>query len=196
MFYNFSDDSNFLLKTLKDDFKVNENTKKLKVCEMGLGSGEVIYEFYKYLKQTHNNIKIFGFDINNDSIKNSKKLFEKESIKVNFSISDIFEKSNNKYDLIFFNTPYLPIEENENFDKLKIIDRAIYGGEKGYETTIRFLEELDTNLEKEGVCYILISTLTKPKIVEKKLKELKFKYNVLDKKNLFFEKLLIYKIER
>ena len=194
MFYKFSEDSKLLLDSLIKNSPKQKN--KILICEMGVGSGEVIFRYSNYLKKNNVDFEVIGFDINKKAIENTKKLFCNFDKKNEFILSNLFEKSKKKYDLIFFNTPYLPVEDNENFEDLKIIDKAIYGGEFGFEITIKFLEELDKNLKKNGVCFILISTLTNPKVVEKKLKNLNFKYEVVNSKKLFFEILLVYKIQK
>jgi release factor glutamine methyltransferase len=195
MFYQIETDSKLLLKSVENYLEKNK-FEKISICEMGVGSGFIILEIAKKFK--NKKIDLTGFDINKKAIENTQKQFKKYNLKGNFQISNLFETSitNKKFDLIFFNTPYLPCEENEKFEDLKIIDKAIYGGKEGYEITIKFLEKLNNKLNKKGVCFILISTLTKPKIIEKKLIELNFKFQIMNRKKEFFEELLVYKIEK
>ena len=194
MFYEIEEDSKLLLNSIVEDFRSQKN--KIKICEMGVGSGFVVLEISKFLKKNNFQLEAFGFDINRCAILNTRKIFKQNKIEGNFILSNLFEKSNQKYDLIFFNTPYLPCENNEKYEDIKIIDKAIYGGRKGYEITIKFLESLDKNLDKYGVCYFLISTLTKPDVVERKLKSLNYKFKIINSKKEFFEELLVYKITK
>lgn len=189
-FYKPKEDTFFLLEELKKFLQKKEN-EKLNIFEVGLGSGFISLELKK--KFSKNNF--FGSDINEKAIQNTKKIFKENNLKINCKTCNFFDKfENKKFDLIFFNTPYLPVEKNEKFKDLSTLDKAIYGGKKGYEITINFLEKLKNFLEKQGVCFFLISSLTNQKIIEKKLKELNFNFKIQNKKNLFFEKLLIYKI--
>lgn len=103
--------------------------KDLDICEVGVGSGFVISNLAKlYPKNNY-----FGSDINSSAIDltlSEFNLIDEVSIDLREgNLLDVFDKDK-KFDLIFFNTPYLPCEDGESFEDLSLKDKAIYGGKK------------------------------------------------------------------
>ncbi len=196
--YQPSDDSYLLLETIKGYLTnlVTNNSnqssslkfhnladihKSFQILDMGAGSG-IQAEACRDLG--FNNI--LTTDINNEAIK----VLKQKGFKVKKSnlFSNLSKKS--KFDIIIFNPPYLPEDKNESKDS-RI---STTGGKKGYELAIRFLKQAKSHLSKQGTILLLISSLTNPKIIEKKAKELGYDYKILNKKKLFFEELFVYQI--
>jgi len=166
------EDSHFFSETLKK-FLYKKN-KKIEILDMGSGTG-ILAETCR--KKGFKNI--LTADIDKDSIK----ILKKKKFKV--IKSNLFSKIKRKFDLIIFNPPYLPYNK---YDK----NPDVSGGKKGFEIIVRFLAESKTHLKNKGVIMILFSSLSKPRTILKKAKELGYKYKLLNKKNLFFEVLKIY----
>lgn len=189
-FYEPAEDTFLLYNILKDVLKENSNTK-LNICEIGVGSGYILSNLSK--KFENNNY--FGSDINEDAIKvttknlgNSKIILKNEAFFQGFN--------NQKFDLIYFNTPYLPCEDNEKFDDLQLIDKAIYGGKYGYEVIEEFILNINDNLSNEGRVYMLYSSLSKPEIIENILKKNLFEFEEVKRESHLFEELIISKITK
>lgn len=157
----------------EDSFLIKKHAeilcKNKKCLDMGTGSGIIA----KAMK-TAGAESILAVDIENQDIK-----------EVPFIQSDLFSNIREKFDLIVFNPPYLP------FDKIEGFENDTTGGKKGNETIIRFLEKAKNHLKKNGALLVLYSSLSKPRTINKKAKELGYKIKVLEKKKIFFEELSV-----
>ena len=144
---------------------------------MGTGSG---IQALTCKKQGFNNI--IAADINKEAIK----ILKKQKIKAIHS--NLFSRINkkDKFSLIIFNPPYLPEDKYDN-------NPDTTAGKKGYELIIEFLKHAKYHLENEGAILLLFSSLSKPKIILKKAKIMKYNYELLDKQKIFFEELYVYK---
>ena len=103
-FYDIEEDTKIILKVLKGYIKNNNNNNQIKnICEMGVGSGFVIFELSKFIQENLNKKKInfYGFDINKFAVKNTKNLFEtyykkNQNSNSNFLVSNLFSKNQKK----------------------------------------------------------------------------------------------------
>lgn len=161
-----------------NNIKSINNTKNIKILDMGTGSG--------IQAQTCKDLgfnSILTVDINPEAVKPLKSKNFK-SIK-----SDLFSKINKKqkFSLIIFNPPYLP--ENK-YDK----EKDTTAGKKGYELIIKFLKQAKFHLETDGKILLIISSFSKPNIIKKQAKELRYKIKILNQKSLFFERLFVLEL--
>lgn len=138
--------------------------------------------------------KVVATDINPKSIlcaKINAKLNGVEN-KVEARLGDLFSpiKSDEKFDLIIFNFPYLPL------DPKGVLERAWCGG-RGRSVVSRFLKEVKRFLKEEGRVQMVYSSVAGD--VEKFLEALKsagFNAKILAWRYLPFEKLaLIYAVK-
>jgi len=273
--YEPAEDSDLLLKNvlnyLEKHYKLNSSIKKsnsfnsnhnldINILEVGVGSGYIIYNLCKF---PHFNY--FGVDINKFALQETENKFRDCNKKIKLWNCDLFpddEKDielNKKFDIILFNPPYLPDEEEKkNLDSLKkiveskinknnnfndnttsndsiknsdnnnnkvynnnynynkdftnefnnesknktivneqkdeLMKKALYGGKSGVEVTIEFFKEVNYYLKDNGVIFILVSTLSDYNYLLYFLKILDYKFEITDKKNFFFEKLLCLKV--
>jgi len=168
--YEASDDSYLLLRHVK-------SYAKGRILDLGSGSGIIAEECLKYSSN------VTAADISEEAIE---YLVSKFGNKITIIRSDLFSNIAGKYDVIFFNPPYLP-EEGQ-------FDIALDGGKKGYELIFRFLKEVKNHLKTNGKILMVFSSFTKKEKVDKKLRDLKFEHTQIAVENLFFEKLYLYKI--
>jgi len=159
---------------------------KMTMLDMGTGSGILAETASKFINKKN----ILTADINPESTKLLKQKGFK-SIK-----SNLFENiplrtqnsrliTSNRFDLIVFNAPYLPIDKREPKDS----QLATTGGKHGDEVSIKFLKQAKNYLTKNGKILLLISSLTPIDKIKK------FNPKIVAKKKLFMEKLLILKFE-
>lgn len=184
--YEIQEDSILLLDSILKD---NLNILNQNICEMGIGSGYIS----KLIQEKFPQNNFTGIDINENALKYSKSQIKNLKI----IKSDLFEKTNEKFDLIYFNTPYLPLEDGDIYENLNLKEKAIYGGKNAYEQIERFIEQINDNLNSKGIVYILFSSLSNPKYIEEKLKFLEFEFEYVNEKSMgFFETLYVLKIKK
>ncbi|MBN1175363.1 methyltransferase [Candidatus Woesearchaeota archaeon] len=185
--YEPDDDSFLLVEALETEIQALKKTRvklsTLNILDMGAGSG-VIGEsaLKKGLNVTFVDVNPVAIDFMNNKFSKKKNALVIQS--------NLFEKVPvKKFDLITFNTPYLP--DDEDFH-----DLALHGGPSGYEVTLRFLDDVLDYLADNGTLIFLISSLTHPDIVEAQLYKLNLDYKIVGRKKLFFEELLVYRVVR
>ncbi len=161
----------------EDSFLLGKQVKKFakgKVLDMGSGSG---YQALIALKKTKN---VLTADISKEAVELCK------SKGLNCIQSDLFSKIKDKFDLIIFNPPYLPLDELEDFDSRL----STTGGKKGNEILIRFLKQARSHLNKDGKIILIVSSLT-PNF-EDLFKKHKYKFKKLSGQSFFFERIYCY----
>ena len=169
MIYNPGEDSFLLAKYVK-------KYAKGKTLDIGTGSG-ILAEI-----ALENTKDVLAVDINEEAVEHCKKKG------INCVKSDLFSNIKGRFDVIIFNPPYLPKDEDED-DEIRVITT---GGEKGYEIIERFIKESKNHLDKDGIILIVFSTLTGD--VESLIKKYGYKSELLEEKSLFFEKLKALKL--
>ncbi len=170
MLYQPAEDSFFFSEFLKKELKKLKN-RNLKFLDIGTGSGILAETASSFIKKEN----IFTVDINLEAVKLLKQKGFK-SIK-----SDLFSNVVGKFDIIVFNAPYLPKDKREP----KNSQRETTGGTQGDEISLKFLEQARLHLNKKGKIFLLVSILTP----QDKLK--KFKPEIVARKKIFFEELII-----
>ncbi len=175
--YEPNEDS-FLIKDVLINYL--ENKKRiLKILDMGSGSGILIETCRK-----HGFYNICACDINIKAVDKLRKLGFR-AIK-----SDLFSGINEKFDLIIFNPPYLPLDIKEP----KNSRLSTTGGIKGNELILKFLTQAKDFLNLKGSIILLFSSLSQPKDILNLIKKLKFKKILLIKKRFFFEEIYVYQL--
>ncbi|MBI2628989.1 methyltransferase domain-containing protein [Candidatus Pacearchaeota archaeon] len=186
--YEPAEDSYFLAEIISDYLKKLSKKEKdnIKILDMGTGSG---VQSINCLKVGISNKNIFAIDINKEAIKHVKNL----NLGIKTIKSNLFSKlptnKNNKFNLIIFNPPYLPEDKYNNLPDTT-------GGKHGDEIIIKFVKQLSSYLEKNGVCFLLTSSLTPESRWKNEIKKQKLNVNKIKTKNLFQEKLYVWKITK
>jgi len=171
LIYKPAEDSFFFKEIIENNAQEFENKS---VFEMGFGSG-LLLEALKKL----NPKKLIGAEINDEAIKQARKK------KFNVIKSNLFSHVNGKFDVIIFNPPYLPEDENEDSDS-KV---ATTGGKNGSEIINEFLKQAEKFLEKNGKIFLLTSSLTQ------EINWRNYRRKKLGERKLFFETLEVWKLE-
>jgi len=187
-----SEDTDLLLNVLEEEIIKRNKTFK-KAIEIGTGNAFLSLEIYDNVNQ------LYSTDINPiviDYLLNVKDKYNLEKMKVVYS--NLFDSidDNEKFDLIVFNPPYVPTEDLEKEDdSINGYDLAVNGGKDGREIIDSFLEKLPNHLEKEGVCYLLVSSLNNPVEIIENLKLKKLNVEIIGSQKLFFEELFVLRIK-
>ena len=177
--YKPAEDSYLMSRILKEKLpNLLKQNPELNFLEIGTGSG-IHLETAKKLGIKKENI--FSSDINPKAVSHCNNLG------YNCIQSNLFEKINNKYDIIIFNPPYLPEDKQEPKDsKLNTT-----GGEKGNEIIIKFLEKAKDYLKKNGKIFLITSSLSEDINFEK----IGYKTKEIGCEKLFMERLCIWELK-
>ncbi len=156
-----------------------------RVLEIGTGTGIIAIIAAKKARM------VIATDINPQALKCAvKNIINNKAFNVELREGDLFGPvEDEKFDLILFNTPYLPstAEENVN-DKL---DAAWNGGIDGREVIDRFLEDVKNHLNPSGRVQMVQSTLSNVDKTLEKLEYLGFKASITAREKYFFEEVVI-----
>ena len=173
---------------LADNLEIKQGQS---VLEIGTGSGIVAM----YASRLTDNITVT--DINFDACELARKNFEDNGIEnIGILFGNLFEPvKNRKFDVILFNTPYLPTEEDEVLDDT--INYAFDGGLNGRKVIDLFLNEVGNHLNDNGIVQIIQSSLSGNEETLEKLDQLGFVSEIAAKEHFFFEDITLinaYKI--
>ena len=178
----------------EDSYLLAENlqiTEGQSVLEIGTGSG-IVAMYASRLTD-----KITATDINFDACELARKNFRKNNIEnIEILWGNLFDVvENRKFDVILFNTPYLPTEEDEVLDNT--INYAFDGGLNGRKVIDLFLNEVKNHLNDGGIVQMIQSSLSGNDETLSKLDELGFIAEIGASEHFFFEDITLinaYKI--
>ena len=161
------------------------------VLEIGTGS-EIVAMYASRLTD-----KITVSYINFDACELARKNFEDNNIaNIEILFGNMFEPvENRKFDVILFNTPYLPTEDDEVIDDT--INYAFDGGLNGRKVIDLFLNEVGNHLNDGGIVQMIQSSLSGNEETLEKLDNLGFIAEIKASEHFFFEDITLinaYKI--
>ncbi len=208
--YPPSDDTYLIIDYFKKN--ISENffdglpiTTIRKVLDMGTGTG-VIALFFQEIKffLSKFTAKIFASDISDAAIRcatiNERINNYKDSL--TFIKSDLFRNFppnlQHSFDIIVFNPPYLPsINYKENNLIRKSSDSNWDGGARGFEVFLGFIKRVKffLNSEQKYYIYYISSSLTDLNQLNDELETKGFQNRVLNKKHIFFEDIILNRLE-
>ena len=85
-----------------------KNKEKIKILDLCTGSGAIAVSIKSILKEK---VEIMASDISQKAIEVARKNAKKHNVQIKFICSDMFEKINEKFDLIVTNPPYIRSKE-------------------------------------------------------------------------------------
>lgn len=156
----------------------------MRILEIGTGSGFVSAVLHANLKD----IRVVATEINPHAA-HCAKINGVEVIR-----TDLFKglkprHQETLFDLILFNPPYLPTSGEEKVPGW--LNYAFDGGISGRETLDRFLDEVKDYLMPGGEILVLISSITGLEAVKTKMEKLGFVVEVVARKKVSFEELMV-----
>ena len=173
---------------LADNLLVKED---MNVLEIGTGSGIVAM----YASRLSHNITVT--DINFDACELARKNFMANNIEgVEILFGNLFEVvKNRKFDIILFNTPYLPTENDDVIEDN--LNYAFDGGLNGRKVIDLFLNEVKNHLNDGGIVQMIQSSLSDIEKTLNILDEQGFIAEIAASEHFFFEDIVLinaYKI--
>jgi release factor glutamine methyltransferase len=172
----------------EDTFLLAENLdiqRKDEVLEIGTGTGLIAVYTAQRTK------KVVATDINEHAVKCAlKNTIVNRTYNIEFRHGNLFEPvEGEKFDLILFNTPYLPTDEDEKLDEE--LNAAFDGGLEGRDTIDTFIEQVKDYLNEEGRVQLVQSSLADNEKTISKLKELGFDAEITASEKCFFEEIVV-----
>ena len=149
-----------------------------KILEVGCGSGIISASIKNKTKA-----RITGVDINPYAAKCTKENGV-ETIR-----GDLLSCIKGKFDIIIFNPPYLPTNDEERTSDW--INVALDGGNDGREIINRFLVEACDHLAENGRILMLVSSFTGIEEVKSRMISLGYYVEEISKERYNFEELLV-----
>ena len=175
--YGPSDDSFLMLSA------VSPSSNK-SILEIGTGSGIIALHCAKA------GCEVTAADVSQNSLNCARKNALQNNLKINIIQSDLFSNITEKFDMIIFNPPYLSSKDAE---VLAVDDkRQLIGGEEGHEISIKFMEQVIDYLSENGRIYLLTSTETSDKVIER-ARQL-FLVDKIAEQRMFFEVLAVWEL--
>jgi release factor glutamine methyltransferase len=139
------------------------------VLELGTGCGLIALECARQ------GCSVICTDINPNAVKLTRKNIQQNRHLLKGTIEirtgDLFTpiRKGESFSLIIFNLPYLPTSPDERIKGTGWFDIATDGGKDGLKVTKRFITELPKYLTKNGHVYIVYSTRSPRRTLEKYL---------------------------
>ena len=159
------------------------------VLEMGTGCGLL------GILAAKRGANVVAVDINPHAARCSALNAELNGVTRGFKTrqSNLFDAVNDtKFDLIIFNPPYLPTDQNDKADGW--LEKAWQGGSTGREVIERFIKELANHLKPNGRMLMVLSSLSDPERVLSALTTLGFEVAALEEEPLEFERLVVLRV--
>lgn len=167
----------------EDSFLLAENITPKKgdyVLDVGTGTGILA------LVAAGKASKVLGVDINPEAVELARNNAKLNGLpNVESRLSDLFTNVGDRFDLIVFNPPYLPVKEDG------LLELSWSGGERGVEVVERFLGEVKDYLKPRGRILMVASSLNGLRAVERKFIENGLSFRVLAEKKIPFEMLYV-----
>jgi release factor glutamine methyltransferase len=176
--YAPSDDT-FLLA---DHLLINSGDR---VLEIGTGTGLVA------MNASVKAAQVIATDINPHAVECAKKNIQRNDIH-NLQVinGDLFQPvQGEKFDLILFNTPYLPSDEDDVVGD--DLDAAWDGGPDGRRVIDLFLNEVKDYLNDGGRVQLVQSSLSDNEKTCERLQEMGFKVEITASERFFFEEIVV-----
>ena len=139
---------------VEEVIKISKQIKKedQTILDLCTGSGAIAISLANYIP----NAKVYASDISEEALKIAKKNSEKNKVRIEWVLSDLFQNIHQKFDIIVSNPPYIQTKViktlEKNVQKEPIL--ALDGGKDGLEFYKKIIQEADSYLKENGyLCF-------------------------------------------
>lgn len=175
--YPPSEDTYLLMRAAIAEARADDS-----VIEIGCGSGVISASLLGRVRS------ILATDINPHAVRATA------SLGIPAVRADLFHGIASEFDLVLFNPPYLPAEEEMDSEKDRWLSAALDGGADGREVIARFLEGVKNIMSPRGRILLLISSLTGLEEVQELARRSGFTTEIAARERYFFEELYVLRI--
>ncbi|MFB6265903.1 MAG: HemK2/MTQ2 family protein methyltransferase [Candidatus Nanohaloarchaea archaeon] len=151
-----------------------------RVLDMGTGSGILA------VAAAERGAEVTAVDLLPEALETVEEKAEERDLDILTIQSDLFEEVEGEFDLIAFNPPYVPGEEEDVEG-----EEAWVGGEGGRDVIDRFLEQVKAHLEPGGEVLIVQSSRNGVEETLAGLRDKGMEPELLERENLHFETLVV-----
>ena len=124
-----------------------------------MGCGQIAI-LGQYQKKIDPKTEVTSADIYDDFIENAKKNVIENDLDLRFVKTDMFSNINEKFDLITFNPPYVPL----NYKKKAIkYEKISFSGKEGTDAINAFLKDGKKYLNQNGLIFLGVNLFYVPK---------------------------------
>jgi len=164
-----------------------------KVLEVGTGPYAILSLFLAKRVRCD----IIACDINEAYVISARRTAKLNAMSVKVVHSDLFDNINNKFDIIFFNSIYIPrqVGKKLRIDRLHDRETDWCGGEAGIETIDGYLRDASPHLKENGEILLGFNTIYLREDLVVKLCE-DYGYNVKTKSSTFLNPSRVLVIDR
>ncbi|MCJ7479266.1 MAG: methyltransferase [Candidatus Nanohaloarchaeota archaeon QJJ-7] len=164
---------------LKEVLEAQELEGK-KVLDVGTGSGILA------IAAAEQGAEVTAVDTNPEAVRTVKEKTEELGLDIDAFVSDLFEEVSGRFDLVVFNPPYVPGEEEGLAG-----EEVWVGGEDGREVIDRFLREVEGYLKQGGELLMVQSSRNDTGESLESIEEEGLEARVLQREELHFEELVV-----
>lgn len=160
------------------------------------GSGEVSEKLASILSES----ACISTDVNTLAAKKTRALLDKSSSHSDVVLCDLFTafKPDTEFDVIVFNPPYVPTDDDELHRALhtRDISASWAGGKDGREVTDNFLTQFGDFLTPGGVMYLVLLDANKPQEVLEDITRLGYSVKTIKRRKAGIEDLYILRFQK
>ena len=168
---------------------INYQGMEFQICEKVYEPAEDTFLFAENLKVKKTE-RVVAVDINEYAVECTRKNSDINKSNIDVRLGDLFDPvKDEKFDLILFNTPYLPTNEDERVDDE--LEAAWDGGADGRLVIDRFIKELTVHLNPGGRVQLVQSSLSNIEETTGRLMELGFEVSLTASERFFFEEVVV-----
>jgi release factor glutamine methyltransferase len=180
--YHPAEDTFLLARNLT----VNEGER---VLDMGTGCGILA------VLATEKASRVVAVDINPHAVACTQKNAELNGAKIETRVGNLFEavEVDEKFDLIIFNAPYLPVECGEG---KTWVGKAWAGGKTGRVVIDRFIDNVPRHLTENGRILLVQSSLSNVEKTLKRFSQASLHPVIVDEEKLDFERIVLVKAKK
>jgi len=178
----------------EDTFLLARNlsvTQGERVLDMGTGCGILA------VLAAERASKVVAIDVNPYATACAQKNAELNGVagKVETRLGNLFEavEADEKFDLIVFNAPYLPVEKGEG---KSWVEKAWTGGKTGRMVIDRFIDKAAEHLTQSGRILLVQSSLSKVEKSLERFSRANLRASVVDREKLDFEEIVLIEARR